>query len=215
MVRLIWSAPAASLPYVHPDHFRVVSRRSECHGLSRTESPPRQFSISVIGAAAASPTGWLIRNRPSRATAYRGRFVDAVPPFTMRVGNSATGVPASNDAPAPVTGTAIIVASGARKYSSFPSARQRGATPPAVDTGHLPVLRILRVGRVHQPCLCARPIRRLQVEIEGAGSIRREGDPHPVRRPDRIGVGGCVEGEAGASRSASPASEGGRILMAT
>ncbi len=45
-----------------------------------------QFRISVIGAAAASATGWLIRNRPSRATAYCGRFVATVPPPTMRDG---------------------------------------------------------------------------------------------------------------------------------
>jgi len=33
----------------------------------------------------------------------------------MRVGKSATGVPASSDVPVVVTDTAIIVASGARK----------------------------------------------------------------------------------------------------
>lgn len=34
----------------------------------------RQFRISVIGTAVASATGWLIKNRPSRATAYCGRL---------------------------------------------------------------------------------------------------------------------------------------------
>ena len=75
----------------------------------------RQFRISVIGVAVASPTGRLIRNRPSRATAYSGRLTETDPPSTMRVGKSATGVPASTDVPAAVMGTAISVASGARK----------------------------------------------------------------------------------------------------
>jgi len=44
-----------------------------------------------------------------------GRARTAHPESKMRVGHRATGVPASNEVPAAVTGTAISLASGARK----------------------------------------------------------------------------------------------------
>ncbi len=72
----------------------VGSTGGHGHRLPGADSPPCQFRISVIGTAVASPTGWLIRNRPSRATAYCARLTATVPPPTMPVGNSGTGVPA-------------------------------------------------------------------------------------------------------------------------
>jgi len=102
------------------ERWRSVGRVSELARLRGLTAPGYFFSAgvqcisSVIGAAAASFTDWLIRNRPSRATAYCGLFTGD-PPVRIRVGKRLTGVPASNVGPDAVTGTAIIVASGARK----------------------------------------------------------------------------------------------------
>ena len=53
----------------HPTVAKSVDWQLSMPARSYGVAGGRQFSISVIGVAVASPTGWLIRNRPSRATA--------------------------------------------------------------------------------------------------------------------------------------------------
>src|SRR5262249_19482739 len=90
------------------------------------------FSMRTMGTTESS-TRVLIRKRPSRETAYSGIRL-APPPVATRVGNNATGDPGSN-APAWIrTDTAINFPSGAMKYNSLPSGRQRGSVPPAAET---------------------------------------------------------------------------------
>ena len=73
-----------------------------------------QFSRSVIEELTASSVVTLIRNCPLTATSYCCRKAKLlIPRPTIRVWNSASGVPGSSDGPFTVIGTAIRVPSGA------------------------------------------------------------------------------------------------------
>src|SRR6187455_833296 len=109
---LVPAPPATATPSVSLSEMHAI--RGDDRTTGYFFSAGVQFISSVIGVAVASFADWLIRNRPSRPTAYCGRFVGD-PPAKTRVGKSFTGVPASNDGPDTLTGAAIIVASGARK----------------------------------------------------------------------------------------------------
>jgi hypothetical protein len=76
----------------------------------------------------------LMRNGPSGKTAYCWR-AGLLPPLTIRVWNSGSGVPSSTIVPFAPIGTAISFPSGAM-YSSFPSGRQRAEMPPDAETCH-------------------------------------------------------------------------------
>src|SRR5262249_23152645 len=71
-----------------------------------------QFNRTVIGELVDVSTGWLIKKRPSRDTAYSCLLAPA--PGTSVTGNSAAGVPAANVAAEAVTGVAINLPSAVR-----------------------------------------------------------------------------------------------------
>ena len=74
-----------------------------------------QLRRTVMGEAMDSSTGRLIRNRPSRETAYWALLTVPALPLKMRVGNSGTGFPGSKVEFDAVTATAISPPSGAMK----------------------------------------------------------------------------------------------------
>jgi len=81
--------------------------------------------MSVIGVEVDPSAGWFIKNLPSAETAYCG-LNNPGPLLTICAWNRPWGVPYSNFELDGLTGTAMSFASGAMKYSSFPSARHLG-----------------------------------------------------------------------------------------
>src|SRR5215207_8101760 len=96
-----------------------------------------QLRTTVIGAIAVPSTGRFTRNPlPSFDTSYgrpRTEFK------TLRL-NRELGTPSVRFSPLASVSTAIIVPSGARKKSSFPSRRQRGKVPPFAEIWDKPPL---------------------------------------------------------------------------
>jgi hypothetical protein len=86
------------------------------------------------GEVAFTSNARLIKNRWPSARASK-----VASKLGSCVSKSATGIPASNAAPAFI-GTAISLPSRALKNSSLPSRRHIGTQPPAVETCHLPAV---------------------------------------------------------------------------
>src|SRR5215469_1014949 len=99
-------------------------------------SPASQFTSTVKGGIVITPLATVSSRKrfPSAVTSYSNSGLrEARTNFTSK---STSGTPGSKEGLGPAvafTATAIIFPSASTKNSSFPSPRQRGCSPPAIE----------------------------------------------------------------------------------